>query len=58
MGYTMSARSQIGYYLEGGKSCLIIKGNHHYAADIFCGTSIEITADSQQHLGAVMGFSE
>ena len=46
------------WLLEGGKSCLIIKGNHHYAADIFCGTSIEITADSQQHLGAVMGFSE
>ena len=50
----MSARSQIGYYLEGGKPSLIIKGNHHSAADIFCGTSIEITADSQQHLGAVM----
>ena len=46
------------YYPEGGKSWLIIKGNQQYAVDIFCGTSIKITTDVQQHLGAVIGFTE
>ena len=49
---------KLGYYLEGGKFCLIIKRNHQYAADIFCGTSIKITTDGQQHLGAVIRSTE
>ena len=44
--------------LKGGKSWLIIKGNQQYAADIFRGTSIKITTDSQRDLGAVIGSTE
>ena len=46
---------KFGYYPEIGKSWLIIKGNQEYAADVFRGTSIKITADGQQHLEAFIG---
>ena len=49
---------KFGYYPEGGKSWLIIKGYQKYAADIFRETSIKITTDGQQHLGAVIGSTE
>ena len=49
---------KFGYYPEGGKSWLIIKGNQQYAADIFCGTSIKITTYGQRHLGAVIESTE
>ena len=49
---------KFGHYPEGGKSWLILKRNQEYAADIFRGTSIKITADGQRRLGAVIGSTE
>ena len=49
---------KFGYYPEGGKSWLIIKGNQQYAADVFHGTGIKITTNGQRHLEAVIGSTE
>ena len=49
---------KFGYYPGGGKPWLIIKRNQQYAADIFRGTNIKITTDSQRHLGAVIRSTE
>ena len=40
------------------KTLAYYKRKSSFCGRYFCGTSIEITADSQQHLGAVMWFSE
>ena len=49
---------KFGYYPEGGKSWLVIKGNQQYAEDILPGTSIKFTTDGQRYLGAVIGSTE
>ena len=49
---------KFGYYPEGSKSWLIIKGNHEHAVEIFHGTKIKITTEGQRHLGAVIGSIE
>ena len=49
----------LGYNPNATKSCLIVKeGVKDLAMDIFKDTGITITAESQKHLGAVIGSPE
>ena len=49
-----------GYYVNAGKSCLIVKRREDFpqASMVFASTGIKISSDGQRHLGAVIGSAE
>ena len=49
---------KFGYYPEGGKFWLTVKGNQQYATHSFGGTSIKVTTDGQRHLEVFIESTE
>ena len=51
-----SSGPSYGYFVNSGKTWLIVKPQHeHDAKELFSGTGIGITSEGKRHLGAALG---